>query len=266
MNKKIIFITPLIALIVSLILFFIALKNSWFGEPGQRGLIFCEHSRNAIIKQPANTFSNIGFMLVGLIIAWQMMNEKYTFSKNRLTTTLFYPTFFATLCVLMGPGSMAMHASTSIIGSYFDVLSMYLLAAFMFAYALIRLFNLSEPVFFVSFLMVIGICNLVYFYFGNLYFWLDRMSIFGIFIVFATLLEYLVIFKKQTIFIKKWMLLSTITFVIAAVIWHFSKTGNILCYEYSLIQGHAVWHILDALALYFLFRYYVSEKENCYGK
>ena len=92
------------------------------------------------------------------------------------------------------------------------------------------------------------------------------MSIFGIFIVFATLLEYLVIFKKQTIFIKKWMLLSTITFVIAAVIWHFSKTGNILCYEYSLIQGHAVWHILDALALYFLFRYYVSEKENCYGK
>ena len=54
--------------------------------------------------------------------------------------------------------------------------------------------------------------------------------------------------------------------VIAAVIWHFSKTGNILCYEYSLIQGHAVWHILDALALYFLFRYYVSEKENRYGK
>lgn len=259
MNRKIILITPIIALISSLILFFIVLKNGWFGEAGLRGLNFCEHSRDALIKQPANTFSNIGFMIVGLIIAWQLMNEKYNFNKNRLTTTLFYPAFFATICVLMGPGSMAMHASTTIIGSYFDVSSMYLIAAFMFAYALMRLLNLSEPKFFFTFLFVIIICNIVYFINKPMLGFLDRNAIFGVFIVLATLLEYVIIYRNKNSIEKKWAILYSIIFIIATIIWQFSKTGNILCHEYSLIQGHAVWHILDAVALYFMFRYYVSE-------
>ena len=260
MNRRIIVIVPILAMVISLIVFFIALKNGWFGQAGLRGLNFCEHSRDALIKQPANTFSNIGFIVVGLIIARLLMIEKYGINRNRLTSTLFYPTFFATLCVLMGPGSMAMHASTTIIGSYFDVTSMYLLSAFMFAYAFIRLFNLSEPVFFISFLVVMIICNLVYFFSNDLSNLIDRNSIFGVFIISATLLEYAIIYKNKVSIKKRWAVAFSLTFIVASIIWHFSKTGNILCYEYSLIQGHAIWHILDAITLYFMFRYYVSEK------
>lgn len=259
MNRKIILITPVIALIVSLILFFIALKNGWFGQPGFRGLDYCEHSRDALIKQPANTFSNIGFMIAGLIIAWQLMKEKFNAGKNRLTSTLFYPTFFATLCVLLAPASMAMHATTTLIGSYFDVLSMYLLAAFMFSYAFIRLFNSSEPLFFLSFLVVLFICNMVYFYFSRYISWLDRHVIFGTFIVLATLLELAIIYRKKTSIVKEWAIYYSVTFGVAFIIWNLSKTGHMLCYEYSLIQGHAIWHILNAISLYFMFRYYVSE-------
>lgn len=266
MNRKIIVIVPVLAMFISLIVLFFALKNGWFGQAGLRGLNFCEHSRDALIKQPANTFSNISFIIVGLIIARLLMIEKYAGNKNRLTKTLFYPTFFASLCVLMGPGSMAMHASTTIIGSYFDVTSMYLLSAFMFAYAFIRLFNLNELTFFISFLFVMFICNMVYFFGSNIFFWLDRNSIFGVFVVLATLLEYIIIYKNKISLKKRWAVLFSITFIIASIIWHFSKTGNMLCYEYSLIQGLAIWHILDAITLYFMFRYYVSENEIINGK
>ena len=262
MNRKIIIIIPIVATLASLLLLYIALINDWFGQPGIRGLDYCEHSRNAIVKQPANTYSNIGFILVGLFIAWQMFKEKYTLKKNKFTTTLFYPTFFATICVLMGPGSMAMHASTTLNGSYFDVLSMYLIAAFMFSYAWMRFINLSSIGFFSTFSLVLFCCNLVYFYFSNSYSWLDRHTIFGFFIVSATLIEFVIILKNKIFIEKKWAILYCITFLIAFTIWHFSKTGNILCYEYSLIQGHAIWHLLNALALYFMFRYYASEKEK----
>jgi hypothetical protein len=262
MNRKIIIILPIVALIATLILLYIALTNGLLGQAGIRGLDYCEHSRDAIVKQPANTYSNIGFIFAGLLIAWQMLKEKYNHNTNRLTTTLFYPTFFATLCVLMGPGSMAMHASTTLAGSYFDVLSMYLIAAFMFSYALIRLFNLSATGFFSAFSVVLFVCNLVYFYFSNIFSWLDRHTIFGFFIVSATLLEFSIILRNKIAIEKKWAILYCVTFLIAFTIWHFSKTGNILCYEYSLIQGHAIWHLLNALALYFMFRYYVSENKE----
>ena len=187
MNKRIIFITPVIAVILSLILFFIALKRDWFGQSGIIGLNYCEHSRDALIKQPANTFSNIGFIIVGLVIGWQLMKRKYSDNKNRMSTSDFYATFFSTLCILMGPASMAMHASTSIIGGYFDVLSMYLLAGFMVAYAFVRFYNLKSINFFYTFSFVLLICNLVFFHRETIFGWIDRNTIFGVFIVLAAL-------------------------------------------------------------------------------
>jgi hypothetical protein len=43
------------------------------------------------------------------------------------------------------------------------------------------------------------------------------------------------------------------------VIWNISQTGTSLCDPYSPLQGHAIWHILDAVAAFCLFMYYASE-------
>ena len=53
--------------------------------------------------------------------------------------------------------------------------------------------------------------------------------------------------------------LSSLSIILAFVIWNVSLTGCPLCDPYSVIQGHAVWHLLCAVSLYCLFRYYVSE-------
>jgi len=44
----------------------------------------------------------------------------------------------------------------------------------------------------------------------------------------------------------------------AFAIWNGTKAW--LCEPHSLIQGHAIWHVLGAVAAFFLYRYYASEE------
>jgi hypothetical protein len=94
MNRKIIIIFPIVALIAALILLYIALTNGLLGQAGIRGLDYCEHSRDAIVKQPANTYSNIGFIFAGLLIAWQMLKEKYNHNIEQANHNAFLSYIF----------------------------------------------------------------------------------------------------------------------------------------------------------------------------
>jgi hypothetical protein len=48
--------------------------------------------------------------------------------------------------------------------------------------------------------------------------------------------------------------------LVAFVVWSLGKDGGPLCDPQSLLQPHAVWHLLDALAAWLLFRYYASSR------
>ena len=47
--------------------------------------------------------------------------------------------------------------------------------------------------------------------------------------------------------------------IVAFTIWNLDQRGQ-LCSPDSLWQGHAVWHLLGAVALWFAFLYYRSER------
>ena len=61
-NQKSVFTTTVIVAIVLLSLFFMAVINHWFGSGTNVGGAFCEEARTGLIKQPANTWSNFGFV------------------------------------------------------------------------------------------------------------------------------------------------------------------------------------------------------------
>ncbi len=123
--------------VVSLGLVVAAARWGWMGEDVGRGATFCEAPRAGWIRQPANTWSNLAFVVAGLAVAW------YAVDRARLGLTLgAHPglaTAYAVLVVLLGPGSMAMHATQSDLGGHLDLLSMFLVSAFALAYALMRL-------------------------------------------------------------------------------------------------------------------------------
>ena len=121
---------------LSLALAVAAARWGWLGPDVGRGDGFCEAARAGWIRQPANTWSNLGFVVAGLSIAW------YAGERARLGVTLgAHPglaTAYAVLVVLLGPGSMAMHATQTDLGGHLDLLSMYLVSGFALAYALMR--------------------------------------------------------------------------------------------------------------------------------
>src|SRR4051812_16606050 len=112
-GNKLVFIVPITVAIISMIVFLLAVYYSWMGPSGKVASEFCEASRPGLIKQPANTWSNISFIIAGILIGWQLMRGAYSQNNNSLTRKPFYAIFYASLVVLLGPGSMAMHATTS---------------------------------------------------------------------------------------------------------------------------------------------------------
>src|SRR5215207_4747875 len=110
---------------VSLTSLALAVRFGWLGADVDRGAEFCEAATGRV-RQPVNTLSNLGFVVAGLAIARQAC---------RLPVV---GTAYACLVVLLGPASMAMHATESSLGGHLDLLSMYLVASFAVAYAAMR--------------------------------------------------------------------------------------------------------------------------------
>ncbi len=259
-NRSIVFYVPLIAAIASMALLFVALLWQWFGPAGANSDVFCETFKPGLIKQPVNTWSNLSFIMVGLFIGWQQSRGKYNHNHNPFTKTLFYPTFFATLVVLLGPGSMAMHASTAHVGGFFDMLSMYLIASFMLSYGLERQLHWQPRHFSICFALALAVCIGVHFNpVTHLYGIESILLIFATYIVIASAIElYFVLIKKTG---ADWRMVFAFigTFLLAFFIWNMSLTGNAWCDPDSIWQGHGAWHILNAVSLYYIYRYYLSE-------
>ena len=85
----------------------------WPGTFAGAGAGFCEAFRDEIIKQPANTWSNLGFVVAGLWITAIIRRDiiSHAHYRNLIGSSLNIGILYATLVVLLGPGSMAMHAT-----------------------------------------------------------------------------------------------------------------------------------------------------------
>lgn len=263
MNRKSIFYYTLLFAIVSFSLFMLAVINGWFGPGTNVGGAFCEEAHSGLIKQPANTWSNLGFMVAGLLMAYQLSQGRFDANKNPFTQSFFTAIFFSCLVVFLGPGSMAMHATETQMGGTLDMLSMYLVASFAASYAMQRFWNWSNIIFTVSFVVIVLICEWagtfhnhipIVDYAGNF--------AFGFFLTVCTVFELLNGYMRKLSLEKKYGYYSLGSLLLAFFIWNIWKDGSPLCNPGSLIQGHAMWHLLDALAAYFLFRFYASEHKE----
>jgi hypothetical protein len=136
-----------------------AATQNWFnGSPAQcflENAYFCEELRPGLVKQPSNTFSNLAFVFIGLGCAWHAM-KNHKADGGRMQSTVFYPALFATALALLGPGSMAMHASMTNWGGKVDVISMELFMGVAAAIGLSRRFKWSHGGFLAGAALIVG--------------------------------------------------------------------------------------------------------------
>ncbi len=239
-------------------LLWVALGQGWLGADVGRGNAFCEVARDQLVRQPANTFSNSGFVLAGLVIAWHVGRRK----DPGAVLTRFRGTAYAVLVVLLGPGSAAMHASQTAVGGHLDTTSMYLLASFAAAYAVVRHQELGGAAFAWLFGALLLVCELV-----DLAGWRVPVVmsagnlVFGVLLATALVLETRQSRWPDRSIDLRWGLAGLAAMVVAFVIWNGAKDGTPFCHPTSLLQGHAVWHLLGAVAAYCLYRLYASQRE-----
>lgn len=259
-DRKWILLIPLITAVSSISLLLLAISQHWLGPAAGHGTNFCEATHEGMIKQPFNTWSNLGFAITGIIVGYRQYRGHFLQWYNPFNRGMFFSTFYATLGVLLCPGSMAMHATTSFVGGFLDLLSMYLVATFMLTYATQRLLNLGPMAFTILFSLLLGFCIIMHFqdieapFLGHL-----GSFIFACFLLLAGLIEIYNVFGKGIYIDYRYGFASMITMFLAFFIWNISKTGTPWCDPAALIQGHGIWHLLNATALYFVYRYYVSE-------
>ena len=242
--------------VVSVGLLWLAVVQGWLGPDVGRGDRFCEAARDALVRQPANTLSNIGFVVAGLAVAWRAGAPATTIAAApRLAAAL------GVVVVMLGPASAAMHATQSALGGHLDLLSMYLIAAFASSYALTRVLGRGTGFFAASFVGVVLVCELAERIPGHVpVVDIAANLAFGLFLLVALAGEALLWQRGTGRRQVGWGLASAGALALAFAIWNTAKDGSSLCHPHSLLQGHAAWHLLCAVAAYCLYRLYASER------
>ncbi len=227
--------------------------SSWKPASCMPANCFCEVIHNGAIAQPANTWSSFGFVLIGLLVIGQSAEDVRLRRTNLITSQRAYPRLFGVALILIGLGSAFYHASLTFIGQFFDVMGMYLVASFIILYNHSRLSPLTGRSFVVAYLLINAILAVILIQYPAL-----RRYIFALMILATLAPEYRLRAQKMVMINNRFLQAAWGTLILAFVIWTLDIT-KILCNPNSWLQGHALWHLLGAVAGGFLYLYYRSE-------
>ncbi len=137
--------------------------------------------------------------------------------------------------------------------------SMFLVASFAAAYALMRWEERGSAYFGGVFAAALVACELVeripgeipvVEHAGNL--------VFGVLLVLTLVLEVRLRGRDGGLGDVRWIQYAFGSLTAAFLVWNLSKDGVPLCDPHSLLQGHAIWHLLCAVSAYCLYRYWCS--------
>jgi hypothetical protein len=236
---------------------------------GEPTIKFAEDNVCGYIAQPANTWSNVAFLMTALLIAVELKR-----AKNKTVLWGFVPVY-----LFMGFTSGFYHASATFVGQFFDFGSIYVFAAFILFLAIDRLslFKTKNLLWVLSGITILMLMLLwfspvlrIWLFAGQLvvFLWVElgqgKSSKFKVQSAeiggntSSALLPPLVkerntpnhhlnvdLYYALGIFLLAW----GFWWVDYLYIWKHPETMH-------FINGHAIWHILSAVSLYFVYRFY----------
>ncbi len=244
--------------------------GGWPGETNgcfetQRPTCFCEGPHRGLLAQPSNTLSNVGFIGMGLLLAWVTDRDRARRAagtrispSNLITDSPFFASVYAVAVALLGPGSMALHASMTFWGGQVDVASMYVYSGLLIALAATRTWPMTKTAFLLLYLLLAGALVV-----SKVWTSLDSNVVFGATLAVWVGLE-IAIHRRPggpTLDLR-WAALTVLCFGSAFAIWVPSLSGGPLCDPASWLQGHAAWHLLCACATGAIYLYLRSERRT----
>lgn len=213
---------------------------------------FCEAPRTGmLLLQPANTWSSFGYVLIGSL----MLALPYDRDPDSALSGISGRTLGVT-AIVVGVGSGLLHATLTLWGQFFDVLGMYLVGSFLLVSAIARWRRIPDGAAVVIYaLMCLSLVTIL------IVAPEVRRWLFAVLLILAIVME--------MVFARRWRPGAKIAFYLwglaataaAFGIWVLDQDG-VVCAPHSLLQGHAVWHLLGAASLWLSFIYYRSERRH----
>lgn len=102
---------------------------------------WCERVSGGLFREPVNTLSNLGFMVVGIYIFYTITTDTNTSSNNYFIGLTGISILYASAAIFLGPGSMLMHGTNSGWGGWADNLSMIMYILIPWLYNIFRMSN-----------------------------------------------------------------------------------------------------------------------------
>ena len=210
---------------------------------------FCERNLCSYITTPANTWSNIAYIIIG----------SYLFFKKKGNTPT-YLVLFPIAAISTGIASFLYHASFTFLFQFFDLSSMYFFSSLLVVLNWHRLNGINDKKIFYIFIVLIFFSMSLLLIFKSI-----GVFIFGLHLVTAIFLEFKIFRREKSLrsahqsfsFVYyRNFLLAISCFIIAFLIWILDFKRIICDPENHILQGHAIWHILTAFCYLFLYRFY----------
>jgi Ceramidase len=261
---------------VAWIAFYFAYRDAnvwlhWLGSDGARQwpagneTHFAERIyANSVFRTSANTWSNLGYVLVGVYILAYALYDARRATTARDPYAVREPALMAYLGVIsltLGFGSAYMHASLTSAGHWWDIFGMYgsVIAIVTLLWGRLvpslRLGALRLP----TWPLWIVLALLATFAAT------EADGPFSGIQIMTTLIGAIVtsscidLALRRTSIQHRWHVLAALSFAIGFGIWNLTNANRFTSPD-AWVQGHAVWHVLSALPLGFMAILYRSEK------
>lgn len=204
------------------------IKNLYYMSPTVN---YCEQPTGNFIARPFYAVSNIAFIIIGLLIL----------SKGRKTVT---SRAFSYSIIIVGLFSFIYDSTYSYLFQLFDIAGMFIFITLLVFLNIKRLgINLNCMWRWIT--LILGLL-IVYFFKGEI-----GNIIFGVFVLFVLVSEW---FIKEKNLRRDWFI-GIILFMSGFVIWIFDAT-KIFCDPNNILNGRGVFHLFEAIAAFYIYRYY----------
>jgi hypothetical protein len=210
-----------------------------WSEYQSAAITFCEQRLCGWIVEPANTWSNIGYLIASILI----LRDNH--GRNRHSLSLIGIT-----ALFVGIGSTLFHATGTRWGEVVDVSAMYLISGLFVTFALKQLVPLTR-------LQVIGVFSLLS---GSSILYLvsshsNGIVLFGLQLVLMGALEIRIFRKKSPRSDYRNLILMAGAFAFSYICWYLDF-HRIICNEHNhILGGHALWHLSNATCLWSYYKY-----------
>lgn len=211
---------------------------------------FCELPRaGALMLQPSNSWSAFGYVLAGFLMIVLSRGQGWVSAFPRGAAATFGVT-----AIIVGIGSVLLHATLTLWGQFFDVLGMYLVGSFLLVRAVARWRGIPDNIAIVLYVLLCGALVTVLIVEPEVRRWL-----FAVVLILAILVELIFARPLREGALVRLYLLGILAKAVAFAIWN-ADQHLLWCAPESMVQGHAIWHLLGAVSIWLSFSYYRSER------